>query len=306
MANGILVDEATYFNDSETYTGDSGSETNKWVIEDVFDFVEGMKSKDGTNNTYSFRLVNDIDMRNHPTYKTGFSNKNIANFEFGTFEGDGHSIKNLVLNNCGSSCFSFNIIQNTDFVNLVMIGCTYNPIVTEASSGYLQNCNFGIYVSNCKYTPLYNRKVYDCCFNIKGVLTNGLELDGNPVVRRTHVNLDVTMDSAQVIGGSSSYTLENCYFTGKIKNKTSIDKVSGICSTKFANSYMAVEYDGGSSYNGIKITGTGFIDKELWCKNGFGGLADNPSSGYVTPITTAQAQDANYLNSIGFAVVSTE
>lgn len=302
MANGVLVDEATYFNDNETYSGVSGSETNKWVIEDIYDLVQG----NSTGSSHScFRLVSDVDFRDHETYKNGFSNNNLITCSDGIFDGDGHSIKNLVLNSCGNSTFSFKIIKNTDFINLVMINCQY-ACITVGVGGYMQNCNFGIYVSNCSYTPLQNRHIYDCCFNIKGTLTRGLELDGNPAIRRTHVNLDVIMNSAQVIGGSSSYTLENCYFTGKIKNKANISTVNGICITKFANSYIAVEYDGGSTYNGIKIQGTGFMDTELWCKNGFTGLADNPSSGYIAHTTTAQAQDAEYLNSIGFAVVPTE
>jgi hypothetical protein len=306
MANGILVDEATYFNDSETYTGNSGSETNKYVIEDVYDLI----ASDNTNNdSHCFRLVNDIDMRDHPTYKNGFSNNTVTTHNSGIFDGDGHSIKNLVLNSCGYDTFYFKIIQNTDFINLVMISCTDNPIAANRrDGGYFKNCNFGIYVSNCKYTPLYNQRIYDCCFNIKGVLTDGIEFYDTPIIRRTHINLDVTINSTHVIGiSNNSYTLENCYFTGKIKNLTTLYSENALNNAKFSNSYIAVEYDGAVRDDAIGtmyIRGTGFIDKELWCKNGFTGLNENPGTGKVVPVTTAQAQDADYLNSIGFAVVS--
>ena len=117
------------------------------------------------------------------------------------------------------------------------------------------------------------------------------------------------MNSATIIGGSGSYTLENCYFTGKIKNKTEVYSAGALCVTKFANSYIAVEYDGAVRNDAVGtmyINGTGFIDKELWCKNGFTGLMESVGSGKVIPVTTAQAQDADYLNSIGFAVVPVE
>ena len=106
--------------------------------------------------------------------------------------------------------------------------------------------------------------------------------------------------------------MTNVYITGKIKNlsnlqydKYSIDKA--ILSGSLINSYIAVEYDGKANEDlpqTISISGTGFIDKELWCKNGFNRLANvTNSTSSLNTITTAQAQDADYLNSIGFAVI---
>jgi len=312
MANGVLVDEATYFNDNETYTGDSGSETNRYVIEDVYDFVAI-----GTTTTYKhYRLVNDIDMRDHPVYKNGFDKAKMVHDAYGTFDGDGHLIKNIVLNNYTGSNISnvafmyFGDICNVDFINLVMINCDANcPLICAWGGGdglgRLRNCNFGIYVANCsgKSFPFTSSQTEDCCFNIKGRVTDSLYFSVN--IKRTHLNLDIIESHSYALNGSNTITFTNCYITGKIKNSGTIGTNNGIFVPKFSNSYIAVEYEGDSHYSGIKITGTGFIDKELWCKNGFTGLSESPGSGYVTPITTAQAQDADYLNSIGFAVIPT-
>lgn len=310
MANGILKDEATYFNDSETYTGDSGSKTNKYVIEDVYDFIAI-----GTGKTYkNYRLVNDIDMRDHPTYKNGFYSIQIAKDQYGTFDGGGHSIKNIVLNNYnGSSDYDvavmyFGDICNIDFINLVMINCDATcPLICACGGGdglgKLRDCNFGICVanSNGKSLPFTSSPTVDCCFNIKGRVTDSLYFSVDII--RTHLNLDIIESDNYALNGSNTITFTNCYITGKIKNTKKISYANGICRPKLSNSYIAVEYEGDSGYNGIRITGSGFIDIELWCKNGFTGLEKNPSSDYVTPVTTAQAQDVDYLNSIGFAVV---
>lgn len=315
MANGVLVDEATYFNDSETYTGDSGSETNRYVIEDVYDFLAI-----GTGKSYkNYRLVNDIDMRDHPIYKTGFNAKAMIKDLYGTFDGDGHSIRNIVLNNYAGSnvqnvaLMSFSTIANVDFKNLIISNCnaTCSLIFCSGSGNLINgqkglvNCNFGIYVANSTGESLpMGHPITDCCFNIEGMITNSLYLYTN--IERTQFNLNITISYDSVIRGDVLATFTNCYFTGKIKNIEKLESANSICNVPFSNSYIAVEYEGGSGYNGIKISGTGFIDKELWCKNGFTGLVDNPSSDYIRPITTAQAQDANYLNSIGFAVVPVE
>lgn len=304
MANGILKDEATYFNDSETYTGDSGSETNKWVIEDVYDFVEGTLTLSGDSQ---LRLVNDIDFREHPIYKTGFYNSQVVfNFPNGLLDGDEHTIKNVVLNNYESSdvFMPIKILKNTNFVNLIMNNCTKNTVIGSSTTGaQMLNCNFGIYASNCSGNalPLYASGIEDCCFNIKGTLTTSINVKA---MKRTHVNLDeLIISGSKVFYNAVAETATNCYFTGKLKNLTALTTNNSISSIRFSNSYIAIEYDGNSDYSGYYISGTGFIDKELWCKNGFTGLNENPGTGKVVPVTTAQAQDADYLNSIGFAVV---
>lgn len=328
MANGILVDEATYFNDNETYTGDSGSETNRYVIEDVYDFLAI-----GTNKTYkNYRLINNIDMRDHSIYKTGFNNTAMIKDAYGSFDGDGHEIRNIVLNNYTGSdvqnvaFMNFSTIANVDFKNLVIMDCsaTCSLIFCGASgntvSGQkgLVNCNFGIFVANSigKALPLYNDDVNDCCFNIEGKLTNDSPIILSQRMKRTHINLDLNMNYNKVFKINGSGTASSIYITGKIKNLTTLsyDKYStseAILNTgSLTNSYIAVEYDGPVNENisqTISINGTGFIDKELWCKNGFNKLANvTNSTTSLNTITTAQAQDADYLNSIGFAVVPVE
>ena len=163
--NGVLKDEATYFGDNEKYTGDSGSSTNMWVIEDTYDFIAAA-SLQYDNGAY-MRLVNDIDFNEHSTYKMGFNNKSFGAGYKRCLYGDGHKIKNIVELN-GSGVFCFYYMENCDFVNLVQINCTAFPISLYGSgnNGTAKYCNFGMYLSNSPFTP--DGYCKGCTFNVKG------------------------------------------------------------------------------------------------------------------------------------------
>jgi hypothetical protein len=267
-------------------------------------------------------------MRDHSIYKTGFDNTVIISDAYGSFDGDGHKIRNIVLNNYSGSdaqnvaFMNFSTIANTDFYNLVIMSCTATcPIIFTTNTGNtvngqkgLVNCNFGIYVANSHpmSLPICNI-AEDCCFNIKGRVLDNRKITFGQFTKRTHFNFeDLIMHNSSIFDITNSYSMTNVYITGKIKNleNLSYDKYTineAILRGSLINSYIAVEYDGKANENltqTISISGTGFIDKELWCKNGFNRLSNiTNSTSNLNTITTAQAQDVEYLNSIGFAVV---
>lgn len=311
MANGILKDEATYFNDSSKYIGNSGTETNKWVIEDTYDFEQ--LGKTGSSSTRNAILVKNIDFRDHEIYKYGFHDISASNHfieaSASILDGNGYSIRNAMISNGSEAWIHFSKIKNVDFVNFITISCSGRDIATD----YLENCNFGIFTSDSYYTPLRTPYIENCSFNIKGSLGDSIRLWGNKGnIKRTHINLEITINSSAFISSSSDRnywsTLENSYITGKVKNTDMLNTYSARdwCQMECVHSYIAVAYTG-TSYSGDKreISGTGFIDKELW---GQSWLTSHTSisDGYLLTITTAQAQDVNYLNSIGFVVVATE
>ena len=306
MANGTLIDEATYYGDTENYIGSSGSETNMWVIEDCYDFIDAI-TKSTTDSAQYIRLVNDIDFNNHLTYKYGFEGAIVEDYNCYLY-GDGHKIINIISVNTTAPIFNFNIADSVDFVNLICVNCTVFPIsITTAT-----NCNFGVFFSNSAFS-LQQNTFTDCTFNVKGNGRNGsLIKTTSCTFERCHFNFDISIklriNSANATGmfqsasSSSSRTyFDNCYVTGVIKDLESSTKpYFNFGHTNFTNCYLAFEYSGtafGGTSN-MSINAVCFIDKDLCEKNGtvLGSIG-------FTSLTTAQAQDANYLNSIGFPVI---
>lgn len=302
MALGILKDEATYYRDSEKYTGDSGTETNMYVIEDCYDFMTMIEG----NDDYSyFKLVNDIDFNEHPIYKRGFGGylpKNSTNCLYG----DNHTIKNIVAIGQKYDLMVFYELVDCNFVNIIAIDCDYIPI----SASNAECCNFGMYLSNSKLYFRYGTNNYltatDCTFNIKGIVS-GFDFQ-EIIANQCHFNLDITINREYIFKqGAFSNTdrFINCYVTGKIKNLYDGAVTWKTGQFNPSNSYFAFEYEQPlaeaieAKTNGINS----FIDGDLFSKNGTT-ITSNTSS--LKILTTEQAQSAEYLNSIGFLVIPVE
>lgn len=302
MALGILKDEATYYEDSK-YTGDSGSETNMYVIEDCYDFIAVMEMTDAA---HYMRLVNDIDFNEHDVYKKGFNNKQFTPTSNPYLYGDGHKIKNIVAVNCSDYVFPFSDIENVDFVNLVSINCSSSFIIKV--TGNVNNCNFGIFFSNGRFS-FDSGNYNDCTFNIKGKLaTQNFIVCTNVKFERCHFNFDVNTLLRQNSAGNGgfiysvkSHSFINCYFTGKLKDSSTTAPAFSSSYTTLTNCYFAFEYSGLDLWGNQATTSVCFIDKELYEKNG-----TTYDLNKITALTTAQAQDYEYLNSIGFPVVPIE
>lgn len=312
MANGNLKDEATYYGDSEKYIGDSGSSTNMWVIEDTYDFIAVMEMEAETSY---IRLVNDIDFNEHDIYKKGFTGAVGKDAQYHLY-GDGHKIKNIVAMNATTNIFKFQYIENVDFVNLVSINCS-NAVSIIKTVGTANNCDFGIFFSNGRFwlnSGTYN----DCTFNMKGkVSQKGFIRVQTTNFNRCHFNFDISShmrinnasgsEAGFIYGPSSSSqksSFTNCYFTGKLKDSSTYTPILTPSYTTLSDCYFAFEYTGEKALSAGSATySTCFIDKELFEKNG---LTWSSTTSGLSAITTTQAQDTDYLNSIGFAVVPIE
>jgi hypothetical protein len=315
MANGTLKDEATYFNDKTKYTGNSGSYTNMWVIEDVYDFVKVVDDTGGCA-----RIVNDIDFNDHSTYKRGISNKSLYGPSLRTTEiyGDGHKIYNMVC--IGTTKIWIYYIENCDFVNMCLVDTSQFPIrlmwqsnSMEYEDGTMLNCDFGIVLSNSSlgFRSYGRTTISDCTFNVKGKTGADYLIDGCQCdFQCCHFNFDVSIafngngnsvfeSSGQTASSMGTYT--NCYFTGRISASRVYNMYFSFYNS-FTNCYFGLEWVGvGYSYNTYsydKFSGC-FVDKELFNKNG-----DNwQSISGVSELTTQQALDSDYLNSIGYLVI---
>lgn len=305
MANGIMVDEATYYGDSEKYTGTSGSITNQWCVEDCYDFLAIVQG--GTDTCY-YKLVKDIDFNTHPTYRYGFINQAImsrsASYYHIYIDGNGHNICNIILKNYTSTTFMYiTRISNVNFVNVVCLSCTISGLYYGFVRGTCQNCNFGIYMSSSRTNMIFNSGTKsDCTFNIKGSTTDGINFC-KETLTRCHINLDISTDSMYMITGQSNsenFVLDNSYVTGEIK--TSNVEPYLFCYATLANSYVALKIntDGNTihPFNGLYVSSVSFVDVDLLPK-----LRQTAATNLYY-LTTAQAQDPSYLQSIGFPSVA--
>lgn len=299
-----MVDEATYYGDSEKYTGTSGSSTNQWCVEDVYDFLAIVQ---GGTDTCHYKLVKDIDFNNHPTYKYGFINQAImarsASYYHIYIDGDGHNICNIILKNYDSKTFMYvTRISNVNFVNVICLGCTGSGLLVGFIRGDCKNCNFGIYMSSSRTDMIFKGFVKeDCTFNIKGSTTDGINFY-TETLTRCHINLDISTNNKYMITGKSTtedFVLDNSYVTGKIK--TSDAEPYLFCYATLVNSYVALEIDTNGSIiypmNGLSVSSVSFVDVDLLPK-----LRQTAATNLYY-LTTAQAQDPSYLQSIGFPVI---
>lgn len=324
MANGILTDEATYFNNSEKYIGNSGSATNMWIVQDVYDLcVLGDSNSYPSLDGYVYaKLVNNIDFNNHPTYKKGIGETIIDRNTDGNYlilDGNGKEIRNLYVYG-SASVISIKEIRNTTIQNVLLGG---NCIAFSA----IDNCNFTIY---CKYISSTSLSfgattVKDCTFNYSGRISDNYAITFSMAtsIETTHFNFDnlyvangnpdtFAETEKMIFRCEKSSLIASSYFTGKIKFNNTIGYIPYIfhgCSIQ--DIYVAIQCDieveSGSGYpsypfkliiNG-NINSTNFIDYELFGK----WLDSDIAYSNFHKLTTEQAQNPDYLNSIGFITI---
>lgn len=300
MANGVLRSEADYYNDSETYTGDPGTETNKYVIEDVYDFINM-----GSAPYTEFTIVNDIDFSDHETYRYGMSNISLVSNSYTKVYANGHAIRNLIYKNSTASLspFSFGTLYDAILENLIIIGKSSRPVF---DCGCVR-CKFGAYIFSGYTGSVYVKNCTDSSFNICGVCLGNpfstcYSYPSNISYKRCHINFDlVSLSGNELTEFSGSIT--DTYFTGKCEFKSNMSRILGAGS--WYTSYVSVEVTipntsdeigfAGSMYGGIS-----FINIDLLPKNAADAVI---TDGEFYALTDEQCKDANYLASIGFPVL---
>lgn len=179
MALGTMVSCAEYYQDTTTYTGNAGSATNPYAVEDCYDFCAITSAS--AERYYNF--VKDIDFNQHDTYKYGINDVTIIH-ESGTsagqlhINGKGFDLRNVICmgystNNFIQATYGHVEISNVNFVNFVQVNCKSG----SASSGLfskgglttIKDCNFSIFLSNSNITFLcYQTIMVNCTLNISG------------------------------------------------------------------------------------------------------------------------------------------
>lgn len=312
MANGVLITQAEFYEDSEKYTGDAGSATNMYVIQDVYDLCAA------TIQSCHYELVDNIDFNDHDTYRYGVSNLifGVTGSYICSLHGNNYKIRNLIIKNSSESRGIFSgTISDVIFENLVVINSTTAHLFYSFRAGMIvSNVRIGGYLFNsASSVVLYGANINftDCSFNLKGLTTDGIY--GNTTgaassrtFTRCHINCDITTTSTECINFDYCDVYDS-YITGRIKQigtgfaNGTRNKFIG--NGSYYNSYFAVEAtcdtDGFTGYDTpYLIAGTVcFMDKDL---------VPDIETGVVSNfyyLTEEQAKDPEYLLSINFPVV---
>lgn len=230
MANGIL--------------SGSGGSSNPYLIEDAkdLDYIRNIISGNAPKN---FKLANDIDMDIEP-YNTGKGWIPIS--FYGVFDGDGHAIKHLYINDPeleNAGLFSALDIKTTINVsNLALLDVNINAknsvgaiagkiVNTDNELTYTNRLNV---VTRCYVTGRISgsNNIGSLVGTCEKLYSNGAnpnvytKLYSNPSISDCHSNADLTVtgDNCGGLFGvlslddaykSLPFVLQNCYFNGTIK-----------------------------------------------------------------------------------------
>lgn len=312
MANGVLRSQAEYYGDDVKYTGNVGSETNMYVIEDVYDLCAS------TIQSSHYELVNDVDFNDHDTYKYGVNTTifGVPNRYACFLYGNNHKIRNLIIKDAATSIFGIHSASDIIFENLIVINSTsarlFSCFYTDSE---VKNIKIGGYLFNSASGCILTGDAVlftDCSFNLKGLTTDGIYMWGSQSTNkynRCHINCDIST-SSNICMNLKFSRLQDTYITGKIKqigtSFTNSDKTNNyIEAGTFLNSYVAVEsVCETSEFGGYVISSTtsaesvSFMDKSLVPE-----ITERSINNFYY-LTTEQATDPDYLLSINFPVVT--
>lgn len=315
MANGVLITQAEFYEDSEKYTGNAGSATNMYVIRDVYDLCAAKIQSS------HYELVDDIDFNDHDTYRYGVSNRvfGVSGSYTCVLHGNNHKIRNLIIKNSAEDRgIIAGDIFDVIFENLIVINSTSAHLFYNYNSKTIENVKIGCYLFNSASSVILSgnsTSFSDCSFNLKGLTTDGVNMYGyfsdQHIYTRCHINCDITTTSDDCMNLHYAQ-LHDSYITGKIKQTGSVFSNSDTGTNRYLysgvlqNSYVAVEAtcetEGfvGYTVSNITASAVSFMDKDLTP------ITEESAFANFYYLTTEQATDPEYLLSINFPVVSAD
>ena len=201
MANGTTVAASVYYSDTTTYTGNAGSKTNPYCIEDLYDLINNptINTKPKSEDLYYYYIVvNDIDMNDYDDYK--YSPPLGISLYIKKIDFKNHELRNITIYNNTNNINIFNVrghSTSTSIYNLKLTNfISYNSSVSIFSMKndqsnckcYFHNCDFSMYadtsstginiigliLKSFQRTPASSYYVYcyNCVFNIKANLNS--------------------------------------------------------------------------------------------------------------------------------------
>lgn len=336
MANGTTVAASVYYSDTTTYTGNAGSKTNPYCIEDLYDLIKNptINTKPTSENLYYYYIVvNDIDMNDYDDYK--YSPPLNISLYIKKIDFKNHELRNITIyNNSRSNIFNvmtYSSATSSSIYNLKLTNfISYNSTVsifsngTESSKFYFYNCDFSIYadttlagtniiglILGADYVnslPIY---CYNCIFNIKGNFPSnnpGHILDENSLyIYYSHIHLYVIRNLYSLIQNIGAFN--SSYITGDIYGSTCNNNslIYYLVAPKLFNSYINVNFHNTNPKNPTPIYG--FYGDGTSCGSAFfinksklEGFTASPGITNYYELTDEECKDVNKLQKIGFLV----
>lgn len=307
------------------FGGGTGSQTDPFLIEDIYDFVNITTGASSINKYY--KLVNNIDFNDHHEYKYGITKKLFGNSGRPCLDGNGKEIRNMVVSGIiassdASIIMNFISLKNCNFVNTVLKGCTstYGAIINASAS--IENCNFTYIMSASIESEIFGSNSFtNCTFNISGYISSSTILPTrNITFKSCHIKFKDIIYPGISSPFGMSYSMYDSYITGRISNTINLQRnlfcyLAGTSSGNIYlyNSYISVDMDivPESSTLTIYQSGYGTISGSISFINM--GLIKLPpdttiknDSTIMVTLSDEECKNAMKLNSIGFTVIPVE
>lgn len=335
MANGTTVAASVYYSDTTTYTGNAGSKTNPYCIEDLYDLIENpyINEQPQSDLYYYYIVVNDIDMNDYDEYK--YSPPLNISLYFIKIDFKNHELRNITFYNI-STATMFKIrgmynssIHNLKLTNFISVNSRVTVFATHNTANfnfYFYNCDFSIYadttsgysvikiiMTDAMSNSIYNVYCYNCIFNIKGNLSYG-SITGSIIDEYSiymyycHIHLYIIKNLYHIFSNIGTFT--SSYITGDIYGSTCYNNALIYSSTasRLVNSYINVNFHNTNPENptpiyGFNTTNTGlsfgstfFINKSKL--EGFTACPAKVQNYYE--LTDEECKDLSKLQEIGF------
>lgn len=239
----------------------SGTETDPYQI----GTAEGLKwFRDKVNNATTLDetkicavLTADIDLNNEPW--TPIANNAITKRYSGTFDGKGHTIKNLYIDNNAQDVGLFGYVYGGTIRNLTVSGSVKGTRYTGGIAGAADGGTFENCANQCA---------------VQGGITGGIigfaTEEGTLIVRDCYNVGSITTTTGNSVGGiigqciNTSGTIRNCYNAGTVTGTASVGAIIGNPGTnKIYNCYYlegSVTRAGYGENVSIPKTATEFAD----------------------------------------------
>ena len=291
MANGTTVAASVYYSDTTTYTGNAGSKTNPYCIEDLYDLINNpyINTKPESEDLYYYYIVvNDIDMNDYDDYK--YSPPLGISLYIKKIDFKNHELRNITIyNNSINNIFNVrghltsSSIYNLKLTNFI----SYNSSVTIFAMNndesnckfYFHNCDFSMYADTSSTTGIniiglilksfqrtpassYYVYCYNCVFNIKASLNYSSDKgsiinDLNLYMYYCHIHLYIIKNLYSLIYNIGTFT--SSYITGDIYGSIcwgqSLITYDNTVMSKLINSYVNVNFHNTNPENPTHIHG---------------------------------------------------
>ena len=323
MAAGYLFSVPVTANAESAFSGGTGTESDPYLIStaaDMWKLAEESQTQDFKEKF--LKLTDDIDLGCSESKQWTTIGTSISTAFSGTFDGDGHNVTGLYINNDQERQGLFQIVNGAAIKNLTVEG----NITAKTAAMIVGGASFfQVTIDNCcskgsvtatgngaagvciQYFAFYAPIITNCrneanvtCGCAAGIITK------NAVVTNcvNTGNISGANNVGGIIGGSQSGTceVEGCVNTGRITGTgINIGGIAGYCSFgAVKKSYNTGNISGGYNVGGISGSFSSSTDVTELCYN----TGNISGSGKIGGISGASSYECKYCNCYNLGDIS--